>query len=215
MGLGIARPQAVVERWGGRALPPHEGTRTLPHCQRGEPSTSTSELRVTPRNRTLRDGDVEVRRAPGGRKGEAGDDGVCDRDLQAEVDRRAEADLEPASQAEGDLAVERAHEGDAAGKAAADKRRQRARRETAVFPTHEGAELDVGGGREPDARQLAVRTPRDRRDHPAAGRDDERVAAAPEHGDGQLRDDADAERVREAAVDGRGANGWQRLDALL
>src|SRR5438477_683161 len=138
MGFGAARPQAVVERWGCRAVPPHEGTRPLPHCQRGKPSTSTSGLRVTARNRTLRDGDVEVRRAPGGGRREAGDDDVCDRDLQAEVDRRAETDLEPASQTEGDLAVERAHERDAAGKAAAYKRRQRARRETAVFPTHEG-----------------------------------------------------------------------------
>src|SRR5689334_23574623 len=156
MGLGMARPQAVVERWGCRAVPPHEGTRPLPHCQRGQPSTSTSDLRVTPRNRTLRDGDVEVRGAASGGQREAGDDGVCDRELQAEVDRRAEADLEPASEAEGDLAVERAHERDAAGKAAADKCRQRARRETAVFPTHEGAELEAGGGREPDPRQLAV-----------------------------------------------------------
>src|SRR5262245_18313049 len=55
----VARPQALVERWGGRALLPPEGTRPQPHFQRGEPSTSTSELRVRPA--TGRSGTAMVR----------------------------------------------------------------------------------------------------------------------------------------------------------
>src|SRR5436305_6935154 len=134
MRFGVARPQALVERWGSRALPPPEGTCPVPRCQRAQPSTSTSELRVAARHRALGDCDVEVRRTAGRRARERRDDGVRDRDLDAKVDRRAEVDLEPAAEPECDLAVERTHEGDAARKAAADERGQRAGGETAVLP---------------------------------------------------------------------------------
>src|SRR5512132_3765369 len=104
MGLGVARPQALVERWGCRALPPPEGTRTQPRCQRGQPSTSTCGLRVAPRYRPFRDGDVEIVGAPRRGQGERGHDAVRDRDLQPQVDGSAEPDLEAAAQAERDLA---------------------------------------------------------------------------------------------------------------
>src|SRR5689334_17676554 len=168
MALRIARPQALVERWGCRALPSDEGTCPPPRCQRGQPSTSTSDLRVAARDRTLGDRDVEVGRAARGRACEARNDAVRDRDLEPQVDGRAEPDLEAAAQAERDLAVERTYERHAPGEAAADERGERAGGKPSVLTAQERAELDLGGCGQPDARKRRVRPSVDRRDHAAA-----------------------------------------------
>src|SRR2546429_4249121 len=80
-----------------------EGTSPDPLCQRGQPSTSTFGSRVASRDGALRDCDVQVVRPARGGEGQAGDDAVGDRDLQAQVDRCAEPDLEAAPQPERDL----------------------------------------------------------------------------------------------------------------
>src|SRR6476661_2936396 len=142
MCVGVPRPQALVERWGCRALPATEGTCPRSRCQRGQPSPSTSGLRVAAGDGSLGSGNVEIRRAALRRERERRDDAVGDGDLEPQVDGRAELELEAAAQAHGDLAVEGADERDPAGEAAADQRRERTRGEPAVLATENGAEVD-------------------------------------------------------------------------
>src|SRR5690349_4098830 len=186
MGSGVARPQASVERWGDRALLPPEGTRPQLRCQRGQPSTSTSGLRVAPGDWSFRHCDVEVGRAAGRRPRERRDDPMRDRNLEREIHRRSEAYLEPAAQTEGDLAVERTDKGDAAGEAATDEGRQGASGEAPVVPAEQRTELDARARRKPDAPKLAMRSAWDGRDHSPPRGDQEGVDATPKHGDRQL-----------------------------
>ena len=100
-----------------------------------------------------------------------------------------ELDLETAPEPERDLTVERADEGDASGEPAADERRQRPRRQTAVAAAEKRAELELGARRQPDPRQVPMGPTRDWRDHAASGHEGR---ALPDRLDGAGRDRAAA-----------------------
>src|SRR5215213_9635592 len=127
---------------GQSRVPLPEGTLLERRCQRGQPSTSTFGLRVASGDGPFRHCDVEIVRPTLRRQAEPRDDATRDRNLDAEVDGRAEPDLEAAAKPERDLSVERADERDLTGETAPDERGERASREAARLSSEQRAELD-------------------------------------------------------------------------
>src|SRR3954469_24100355 len=142
MGFGVGPASSFGGALGLPGGTCDEGTCPSSRCQCGQPSTSTSGLRVAAGDGAFRDCDIEVCRPARGWGCERGDDAVRNRDLERQVDGCAEADFETAAQPERDLAVECTDEGHASGEAAAHERGEGARCKTAVGPAKEGAELD-------------------------------------------------------------------------
>src|SRR5207253_9995940 len=106
-----------------------------------------------------------------------------------------------------DLTVERPHECDPIREAAADECSERASRQRPGLVGEKGALRDLSARREPDSREVVPGPEWTRRDDPSACRHEPGLRAAPEDGDRQLRQDSDAEGVREGAVDDRATNG--------
>ena len=121
----------------------------------------------------------------------------------------------PPRSSERDLTVERAHEGDSIREAAADERGERAGSECARLVGEKGALRDLRPRRQPDAWEIAVGPERDRCDDSPSRRHQPRLRAAPEHGDGHLRQHTDPERVRERPIDNRAADCRQAIDPLF
>src|SRR5437660_10034114 len=100
MSVGWARPQAAVDVWGGRACVAEEGTSENRMCQRRQPSTSTSGLRVGAGNRTLRHRYIDEARTAGRWERQGGKDASHDGDLELQVDRSPEAQFGAVAEAE-------------------------------------------------------------------------------------------------------------------
>src|SRR5919199_3554768 len=200
MSLDGTRPQASVERWGGRSRAEAEGTRPLLSCQRQQPSASTFDLRVNACNRTLRNGQIEVTRAALRRRRKHRQDRSGDCQLEHDVDRKPEPELEAAAQTGDDPPAGCLHVGDAATEPDASERPQRARCKYAALVAQRRPHTDGRATTEPDPRERWERPAPERRDHAPPRGDEPREWSLPQNRDRPLRHEPDAKRVREVAV---------------